>query len=135
MSKEKHLDNGWTWDRYAGALVHFRHIPLTEAEALEPAQGQVWIVETINGTFSADMKHLHHNCYFAIGLPDALALASSLELTFRASEIAETVIGMRVATHEESDRFWAAFEVFTATEPVAYRDREVQVWAAARGGS
>ncbi len=130
MSKDKHLDNGWTWDRYAGALVHFRHIPIAEAEALEPADGEVWIVETINGTYSADKKHLHHNCYFAMGLPSALALGNSLEFGFQANEIAEKVIGLRRATAEESDHFWAAFDVFTATEPMAYTDESVRIWAA-----
>ena len=130
MSKEKHLDDGWAWDRHAGTVVHFRHIPNAEAEALEPEEGQVWIVETINGTFSADRKHQHHNCYFAIGLPNALALGNSLEFGFQADEIAEQVIGLRRATDEERDRFWAAFEVFTANEPPAYSDREVGVWAA-----
>jgi pimeloyl-CoA synthetase len=99
-----HLAAGWTWDKYAGAVLQFEHLPLAKAKRMERKRDRTWVVETINWTLADEGKSVHYNRYYANGLTDALALAARFEMF--AQIVAESVVNIRPATSDEADSYY-----------------------------
>ena len=129
---EKELAAGWVWDRFLGAVLHFEHIGTKQAERLEHrAIETVWVVETINSTLAEDGSAMHHNCYFAIMLSDAIALAANIQIASQL--VAERVVNIRRATQAETDVFYDVLNHYDTPEPQALSEAEAAQLAGGRG--
>lgn len=102
--------SGYTFDPYVGAVYHFEHMPVEQADAKEALREQSYIVETINSTLAENGTCVHFNRYFALSLKDALSLAVRLEIF--SDEVAETVVKIRPATSREIDAFQIPLDRF-----------------------
>lgn len=112
----KEIVSGYTFDHYAGAVYHFQHVLLSEAENLARVGDSPFIVETINWT-TAGSGDVHHNKYFAANLDDALGLAVRLRLTLE--EAAEEVVAIRPATEVEAAELIEASRYYLGLMPPA----------------
>ena len=99
----KHLAAGWTWDKEAGTVLQFEHMPLARAERMERRREQTWVVETINGTLAENGGSVHYNRYYAYNLTHALSLAAQFEMF--AQDVAESVVNLRPATKDEANAY------------------------------
>ena len=122
MSDQKHITNGWTFEEHSGPY-HFEHFPLRKANALMEARDALYVIETINPVL-ADPKTVHFNKYFASSLADAIGFAARMEIL--AQEIAETVVGIRPATADESDMYWRVWDHYQNLTPPALSDAEAK---------
>ena len=121
MNDHKHLASGWSID--SALPYHFEHVPMARAESMrEAALDDIYVVESVNWTL-ADETTVHHNKYFAMGLPSAVALAARIGL--ESSEVAEDLTGLRPATDAETDLFWRVYEHYHH-EPPALSDEEAK---------
>lgn len=115
------LESGWAFDQYGGGVYHFEHLPLRDAEKLAERREALYVIETINGTL-ADERTVHHNRYFAFGLSGAIATAARMEIEWY--NVAEEVVGIRLATMEESAIFLNVQAHFDSQMPRAISDDE-----------
>ena len=99
----KDLAAGWIWDKYAGAVLQFEHMPLAKAERMNRKRERTWVVETINGTLAENREAVHYNRYYAFDLTHAIGLAAQFEMN--AQIVAESVVNIRPATKDETDSF------------------------------
>lgn len=102
MSTEP-LAAGWIWDKYAGAVLQFEHMPLAKAESMERKRDRTWVVETINWTLAENREAVHHNRYYAHALTEAIGIAAQFEMF--AQNVAESVVNIRPATKDEADSY------------------------------
>lgn len=101
---KKPLRDGWTFDRYAGAILHFRHIESQRAADRVRNTRWTWIVETINHTMAkGDPGHVHLNHYYAENLAQAIGLAAHLQANLQ--EVWEDIVNIRPATVDEALNF------------------------------
>jgi hypothetical protein len=98
--------SGWTYCYAYGALYHFEHIPMKNAERTEDyTLHSIYVIETINWTISHDKKSVHKNKYFANDLTSALNLLVRIQSNAERNGIPEDVIGLRLATDEEFNNY------------------------------
>ena len=113
----KQLKNGWAYDSCNGTVYKFSHISRKKAQGMEEYSDiEIFIVETINTTI-ADDGSLHHNKYFTMGLSTAILLAAKIQID--SVEVAESVVGIMVATDKEIKEYFKAQEYFDKKMPDA----------------
>ena len=123
-----HLKNGWTWDADIGAVCHFRHHPLADAERRAQTREKCSVVETVNWTYGeGDRKTCHLNAYFAIDMPSAIALTVRMEIEFK--EVSEDVIRIRPATDSETAVFFSVQDHLEAQLPPPLSARKASALA------
>lgn len=116
---DNELESGWAFEQYGGGIYHFEHLPMRDAEKLGEQREALYVIETVNWTL-ADERTVHHNKYFAFGLSGALAVAARMEIEWH--EVAEDVVGIRIATMEESATFLNVQAYFDNLMPEAISD-------------
>ena len=116
------IQNGWVFEACFGAICRFEHFSLSKAEEMKTDTTAVFVVETINWTFAEDHETVHHNQYFAVGLPSAITLAS--KIIIETVEVAEDVTCIRKATAEETQQFLKVSDHFDAIMPQAITDQQ-----------
>lgn len=117
------INDGWGFESFLGTVYHFTHIPKSKADKLSRRKRWTYVVETINWTIaSGDTDQVHHNHYYAQGLPDAIALANRLEIS--SLEVAEEVICIRRAKEEEDNLYNKLFWHFQNLMPKELSENE-----------
>ncbi len=123
---ENELESGWAFEQYGGGIYHFEHMTMRDAEKLGERREALYVIETVNWTL-ADDSTVHHNKYFAFGLSGALAVAARMEIEWQ--EVAEDVVGIRIATMEESATFFNVQAYFDNLMPAAISDETAgELW-------
>ncbi len=83
------IKDGWAFDQYSGAIYFFEHYPLLKAKEMANRRDYCYIIETINYTVAEKPYLVHHNKYFALDFPSAIAMAAKMEIEWQ--DVAENV--------------------------------------------
>jgi hypothetical protein len=118
----KDMAQGWALEAWAG-VYHFEHITEAQAEQLMDHRERVYVVETVNWTVT-DADEVHLNKYFVFGLPAAIGMAAKLLGDLQ--EVAEDIVGIREAAHDEEGLFLGVVDHFNKQIPPALSDDEAR---------
>lgn len=112
----KDMAQGWALEAWAG-VYHFEHITEADADQLMDRRERVYVVETVT-----ESDEVHLNKYFVFGLPAAIGMAAKLLGDLQ--EVAEDIVGIREATHDEEGLFLSVVDHFNKQIPPALSDDE-----------
>jgi hypothetical protein len=115
------LNSGWTLEASSGAIYHFEHVDIETAEEMDEGREGIYVLETINWSL-AEEEIVHLNKYYAVGLSEAVAIATRIEIA--SQEVAETLVALRAATDEEEDQFWRVWDHYQNHMPPPLSDQE-----------
>lgn len=131
MDSQKKLKNGWAWEAHSGLTCHFSHVKMTWAKSRLAATDDLYVVETINWSFAEDTvfapeekQKCHFNKYFCATFEDAIAFAAKSIIEWK--QVAEDVVGIRKATHEELHDWDRVNSYYVSLMPIAISEKDVE---------